>query len=68
MEHYFNNLKPFRRVATCYNKLATSFIAIVHLASIWLLGKSYNVFCLFRYAVDEFKKFVTNGILRYIIK
>lgn len=34
-----NKLKAFRRVATRYDKLATSFIVFVHLASIWLLVK-----------------------------
>ncbi len=39
VECFFNKLKAFRRVATRYDKLATSFIAFVHLASIWLLAK-----------------------------
>ena len=32
-------LKVFRRVATRYDKLAVSFLAFVHLASIWILLK-----------------------------
>lgn len=39
VECFFNKLKAFRRVATRYDKLATSFIAFVHLASIWILAK-----------------------------
>ena len=39
VECFFNKLKAFRRVATRYDKLATSFIVFVHLASIWLLVK-----------------------------
>ena len=30
--------KAFRRVATRYDKLASSFLAFVHIASIWLLS------------------------------
>ena len=36
---FFNKLKVFRRVATRYDKLAVSFLAFVHLASIWILLK-----------------------------
>lgn len=39
VECFFNKLKVFRRVATRYDKLATSFLAFLHLASIWILLK-----------------------------
>lgn len=39
VECFFNKLKAFRRVATRYDKLATSFLAFVYIASIWLLSK-----------------------------
>ena len=39
VECFFNKLKVFRRVATRYDKLAVSFLAFVHLASIWILLK-----------------------------
>ena len=39
VECFFNKMKAFRRVATRYDKLATSFIAFIHLAAIWLLAK-----------------------------
>lgn len=39
IECFFNKIKAFRRVATRYDKLATSFMAFVHLASIWILLK-----------------------------
>ena len=39
VECFFNKMKAFRRIATRYDKLATSFIAFVHLAAIWLLAK-----------------------------
>ena len=39
IECFFNKLKIFRRVATRYDKLAVSFLAFVHLASIWILLK-----------------------------
>lgn len=39
VECFFNKIKAFRRVATRYDKLATSFLAFVHVASIWLLSK-----------------------------
>lgn len=35
---FFNKIKAFRRVATRYDKLATSFLAFVYVASIWLLS------------------------------
>lgn len=39
VECFFNKLKQFRRVATRYDKLATSFLAFVYVASISLLLK-----------------------------
>ena len=39
VECFFNKIKAFRRVATRYDKLASSFIAFVYVASIWLLSK-----------------------------
>ena len=39
VECFFNKMKAFRRVATRYDKLATSFIVFVNLAAIWLLAK-----------------------------
>ena len=39
VECFFNKIKAFRRVATRYDKLASSFLAFVHVASIWLLSK-----------------------------
>ena len=39
VECFFNKLKVFRRVATRYDKLAVSFVAFIHLASICILLK-----------------------------
>ena len=39
VECFFNKIKAFRRVATRYDKLASSFLAFVHIASIWILSK-----------------------------
>lgn len=39
VECFFNKIKAFRRIATRYDKLASSFLAFVHVASIWLLSK-----------------------------
>lgn len=38
IERFFSKLKHFRRVATCYDKLAANFLAMVQLASmrLWL--------------------------------
>lgn len=43
VECFFNKIKAFRRVATRYDKLASSFLAFVHIASIWLLSKLYHM-------------------------
>ena len=37
VECFFNKIKHFRRVATRYDKLATSFLAFVYIASIFKL-------------------------------
>lgn len=39
VECFFNKIKAFRRVATRYDKLATSFLAFVYVASICVLLK-----------------------------
>lgn len=39
VECFFNKIKAFRRVATRYDKLASSFLAFVYIASIWILSK-----------------------------
>ena len=39
VECFCNKLKVFRRVATRYDKLAVSFVAFIHLASICILLK-----------------------------
>ena len=39
IECFFNKIKAFRRVATRYDKLASSFLAFVYIASIWVLAK-----------------------------
>ena len=39
VECFFNKLTVFRRVATRYDKLAVSFLAFIHLASIGILLK-----------------------------
>lgn len=39
VERFFLKLKNFRRVATRYDKLATSFLAFVYIASIFILLK-----------------------------
>ena len=38
VECFFNKVKAFRRIATRYDKLASSFIAFIYVASIWLLS------------------------------
>ena len=39
VECFFNKIKHFRRVSTRYDKLATSFINFVYVASIFVLSK-----------------------------
>jgi len=38
VENFFNKIKEYRRIATRYDKLATTFLAFVHLAAaiIWI--------------------------------
>lgn len=36
VEVFFHNLKRFRAIGTRYEKTATSFLALVHLACAWL--------------------------------
>jgi transposase len=35
-ERFFNNLKQFRRVATRYEKLSQTFLAVIHLVAAWI--------------------------------
>jgi transposase len=39
VECFFQKLKNFRRVATRHDKLSTSFLAFVYIASIFILSK-----------------------------
>jgi len=39
VERFFNNLKQFRRIATRYEKLSQTFLALIHLVAAWLLIK-----------------------------
>lgn len=39
IECFFNKLKAFRRIATRYDKLASSFLAFIYIASIFILSK-----------------------------
>ena len=39
VERFFNNLKPFRRIATRYEKLSQTFLAFIHLVAAWILTK-----------------------------
>ena len=39
VECFFNKIKAFRRVATRYDKLASSFLAFVYIAAIFILCK-----------------------------
>jgi transposase len=36
VERFFNNLKQFRRIATRYEKLSQTFLALIHLVAAWL--------------------------------
>jgi len=42
VERFFSKLKHFRRIATCYDKLAENFLAMVKLASIRLWLRTYE--------------------------
>jgi transposase len=39
VERFFNNLKQFRRMATRYEKLSQTFLALIHLVAAWLIIK-----------------------------
>ena len=36
VERFFNNLKQFRRIATRYEKLSQTFLALIHLVAAWI--------------------------------
>src|SRR5262245_56339238 len=36
VERFFNKLKPFRRIATRYEKLSHTFLAFIHLVAAWI--------------------------------
>lgn len=40
IERFFNKLKQFRRLATRYDKLATTFFATLHLVAAFLIAKN----------------------------
>jgi transposase len=37
VKRFFNNLKQFRRIATRYEKLSQTFLALIHLVAAWLI-------------------------------
>ena len=39
VERFFNKLKQFRRIATRYEKLSHTFLALIHLVAVWILIK-----------------------------
>ena len=39
VERFFNNLKQFRRIATRYEKLSHTFLALIQLVAVWILIK-----------------------------
>jgi transposase len=39
VERFFNNLKQFRRIATRYEKLSQTFLALIHLVAAWMIVK-----------------------------
>src|SRR5262249_14896049 len=39
VERFFNKLKQFRRIATRYEKLNQTFLALIHLVAAWLIIK-----------------------------
>ena len=41
VERFFNKLKPFRRIATRYDKLSRTFLAFVHLVATWMMVRSF---------------------------
>jgi transposase len=38
-ERFFNQLKQFRRIATRYEKLSQTFLALIHLVATWIMIK-----------------------------
>ena len=36
VERFFNHLKQFRRIATRYEKLSQTFLALIHLVAAWI--------------------------------
>ena len=42
VERFFNKIKHFRRIATCYDKLARNFLAAIAIASIRLWLRHYE--------------------------
>ena len=38
-ERFFNNLKQCRRIATRYEKLSQTFLALIHLVAVWIIIK-----------------------------
>jgi transposase len=39
IERFFNNLKQFRRIATRYEKLGHTLLALIHLVAAWMIIK-----------------------------
>lgn len=39
VERFFNHLKQLRRIATRYEKLSQTFLALIHLVAAWLIIK-----------------------------
>jgi transposase len=39
VERFFNNLKQLRRIATRYEKLSQTFLALIHLVAAWIIIK-----------------------------
>lgn len=37
VERFFTKLKQFRRMATRYEKLSRTFLAFIHIVSIWIM-------------------------------
>jgi transposase len=37
VERFFNNLKQFRGIATRYEKLSQTFLALIHLVAVWII-------------------------------
>ena len=41
VERFFNKLKQLRRIATWYDKLGRTFMAFIHIASTWIMLRSF---------------------------